>query len=102
MCYGVNWNSTKSLLSFTDIILLNNNIPGHLRDKWRFLFSSHQFGENFSQLLRRVVNRGPNIIVIKEKNGNIFGGYASESWNVQPQFLGEYAMCPCQVPMNIS
>lgn len=36
-----------------------------------------------------IVNEGPTIIVIKDKEGYIFGGFAPFSWTFGPSFFGD-------------
>jgi len=43
-------------------------------------------------LLAAIVDKGPSVIVIKDQDGGIFGGFASESWIISPQFTGNLVM----------
>ena len=46
-----------------------------------------------------IVDKGPNIILIKDTKGYIFGGFASTCWTVGPQFSGDQTLiknkCKC-------
>lgn len=35
-----------------------------------------------------IIDKGPSVVFIKDFDGNIFGGFASTSWTVGPQFKG--------------
>lgn len=88
-CDGLQY--TPDYPAFTDIsqmLFINSNLPGDYRNKWRFLFSSQIHGESFSTLMGRIVDQGPNVIIIEDTNGAVFGGFASQSWNYGPKFCG--------------
>jgi len=88
VCHGIPTDIYPSWLSLADVLLINSSLPVELRDEWRFLFSSRIHGESFSGLLAAIVDKGPSVIVIKDQDGGIFGGFASESWIISPQFTG--------------
>jgi hypothetical protein len=35
-----------------------------------------------------IIDKGPSVVFIKDFDGHIFGGFASTSWTVGPQFKG--------------
>eukprot|EP00095_Tigriopus_kingsejongensis_P010338 maker-scaffold525_size146620-snap-gene-0.13 protein:Tk10338 transcript:maker-scaffold525_size146620-snap-gene-0.13-mRNA-1 annotation:"tld domain-containing protein kiaa1609 homolog" len=72
-----------------EVIFLNSNLPGDLRDLWRPLFNSRIHGESFSKLSAAILKKGPTLLIVWEKNGNCFGGYASTSWTLNPKFVGD-------------
>lgn len=39
-------------------------------------------------LMGKIIDKGPSIIVVKDLDGHIFGGFASSSWTLSPQFSG--------------
>uniref|UniRef100_A0A672LEN4 MTOR-associated protein MEAK7 n=1 Tax=Sinocyclocheilus grahami TaxID=75366 RepID=A0A672LEN4_SINGR len=57
------------------------NIP-LLIAPWRLLFSTNIHGESFT-------GRSPTVILVKDSKGHIFRGFASQSWEVKPQFQGD-------------
>ncbi|XP_070617992.1 MTOR-associated protein MEAK7 [Erythrolamprus reginae] len=88
-----------SLLDIPSITYLNSHLPSELQDKWRLLFASRIHGESFSQLCGHIVNQGPCLLVLKDVDGYIFGGFSSCSWEVKPQFQGDntcflFSICP--------
>jgi hypothetical protein len=77
------------LLDQCGLILLNSYFPPDVRGQMFPLFSSHYQGESFSTFCKQLLSfRGPTVIVLKDKGGHIFGGFASEGWNCSPQFTG--------------
>ncbi|XP_043350740.1 MTOR-associated protein MEAK7 isoform X3 [Dermochelys coriacea] len=88
-CKGIKGSGFVSLLDIPSIIYINSHLPSERQHKWRLLFSSRVHGESFSQLCGQIINKGPCILVLKDLDGYIFGGFASESWEVKPQFQGD-------------
>lgn len=88
MCRGIPTHIYPSWLTLADILLINSSLPVELRTEWRLLFSSKMHGESFSSLLGAIVDKGPSVIVVKDQQGGIFGGFASTSWTISPQFTG--------------
>ena len=77
------------LLDQCGLILLNSYFPPDVRGQMFPLFSSHYQGESFSTFCKQLLSfRGPTVIVLKDKGGHIFGGFASEGWTCSPQFTG--------------
>lgn len=77
-----------NLLSAAQVLFLNSNLPTALRNEWRFLFSTATHGWSFSIFMKQIVGKGPTLLVVEDKSGNKFGGFASVSWEVKPQFQG--------------
>uniref|UniRef100_K7G6W1 MTOR-associated protein MEAK7 n=1 Tax=Pelodiscus sinensis TaxID=13735 RepID=K7G6W1_PELSI len=88
-CKGTKGGEFVSLLDIPSIIFINSHLPSELQHKWRLLFSSRVHGESFSQLCGHIINKGPCILILKDMDGYIFGGFASQSWEVKPQFQGD-------------
>lgn len=36
----------------------------------------------------RIVDQGPTVFIVEDSNGYIFGGFATESWALSPNFVG--------------
>ncbi|XP_010217555.1 PREDICTED: TLD domain-containing protein 1 [Tinamus guttatus] len=88
-CKGFKGRGLTSLLDIPSIIYLNSHLPAELQHKWQLIFSSRVHGESFSQLCAHIVNKGSCIMILKDSDGFIFGGFASQSWEVKPQFQGD-------------
>lgn len=35
-----------------------------------------------------IIDKGPSVIFVQDTDGHIFGGFASTSWTISPQFTG--------------
>lgn len=88
-CRGSEWTKFSSILDLPSVIYLNSQLPSELQCQWRLLFSNRIHGESFSQLSGKIVCQGPTIIILKDSDGHIFGGFASHSWEFKPQFQGD-------------
>ena len=85
---NVNWSKTHTILDTLSISYLNHALPRDKRSVWRLLFSNTLHGDSFSQLTRFIVDKGPSIIVVRDKEGHVFGAYVSQDWNLGPSFYG--------------
>lgn len=81
--------SYPSVLDLNQIVFINANLPQQYQLEWRFLFSSEIHGESFSTLIGRVVNQGPSVLVVEDRNGYMFGGFAPANWSLCPTFFGD-------------
>lgn len=88
-CKGIKGRGVASLFDIPAIIYINSHLPAELQHKWQLLFSSRLHGESFSQLCAHIVNKGPCIVILRDVDGFLFGGFASHSWEVKPQFQGK-------------
>lgn len=77
-----------SMLSAAHVLFLNNSLPPLLQSEWRFIFSTVTHGWSFSIFMKQVVKKGPTLLIVEDQSGNKFGGFASVSWEVRPQFQG--------------
>ncbi|XP_013380759.1 TLD domain-containing protein 1 isoform X2 [Lingula anatina] len=84
----VNWSKTSTMLDIPSLLYINHVIPAEHRGKWRQLFYSDTHGESFATLMKRITKQGPTVIIIRDKDGYVFGGFASTGWECRPQFVG--------------
>ena len=68
---------------------MNLFLPEDKQFEWKLCFSTAIHGLAFGKMVRMIVDKGPNIIIITEKTGHKFGGYASSSWKIAPTFQGK-------------
>ena len=78
-----------SVLSLAEILFLNSYLPEEKQFEWKLCFSTSLHGLAFGKMSRMIIDKGPNIIIIKDKTGHKFGGYASRSWKIAPSFQGK-------------
>lgn len=86
----VKWSKMKTILTVPSLILLTHNLPPEFRDEYRLLFSNRIHGDSFSQLMSHITKKGPSLLIVRDKDGHIFGGFASHKWEVRPQFMGKF------------
>ncbi|XP_053409562.1 MTOR-associated protein MEAK7 isoform X2 [Nycticebus coucang] len=79
----------ESILDVLGVIYINSHLPREQRHRWHLLFSAELHGHSFSQLCGRITHRGPCVAVLEDHDGHVFGGFASCTWEVKPQFQGD-------------
>ncbi|XP_005345813.1 TLD domain-containing protein 1 [Microtus ochrogaster] len=79
----------ESILDVLPVIYLNSHLATDQQHRWRLLFSTQLHGQSFSQLCSRITHQGPCLVVLEDRDGYVFGGFASRSWEVKPQFQGD-------------
>lgn len=77
-----------SVLDYNSVLYLNYNLPSMYQTEWRFLFSNSVYGDSFSQLVAHITNKGPTLLVVRDKKGHLFGGMAADNWECRPKFYG--------------
>jgi hypothetical protein len=98
MCKGVPPQYKQvfpSILKVPDLLFVNTLLPTALQHQWRFCFSTAIQGESFAKMLGLIVDKGPTVIIVKDRNGNVFGGFASENFTVGPNFRGKHHKIVC-------
>ena len=90
LCMNTPWHKFKTLLDLPTLLYINSHLSSQLRYKWRLLFSNTVHGENFSLLVKHIIDQGPSIIIVRDHEGHVFGGFASEAWSIRPQFVGMF------------
>ncbi|ELW62935.1 hypothetical protein TREES_T100001726 [Tupaia chinensis] len=79
----------ESTLDVLSVIHIHSHLPREQRGRWSLLFSSELHGHSFSQLCGHIAQQGPCVTVLEDHDGHVFGGFASCSWEVKPQFQGD-------------
>ncbi|KAL8505146.1 hypothetical protein ACS0TY_016379 [Phlomoides rotata] len=62
-------------------------LPNEL-DEWKLLYHSGVHGLSFNTFLGNMQNE-PTVLIIKDKEGYIYGGFASQPWEKHPDFYGD-------------
>ncbi|KAM9607279.1 MTOR-associated protein MEAK7 isoform 1-T2 [Trichechus inunguis] len=78
-----------SVLDVLSVIYIDAHLPREHRHRWHLLFSSELHGHSFSQLCGRITSQGPCVALLEDHDGHVFGGFASCTWEVKPQFQGD-------------
>jgi len=79
----------KTSLSLLQVLFLNFQLPHEVRHLWRPIYNTDIHGESFSKFTGCITNQGPSIIVVWDDQGNVFGGFATDSWKLGPKFYGK-------------
>lgn len=80
----------SELLDQSSLIVLNSYLPHTLRGRLYPLFSNLRHGESFSTFSKMLLGcNGPTLLLVRDKEGHVFGGFASTSWHVDPNFTGQ-------------
>ncbi|KAK8632551.1 hypothetical protein V6N13_072942 [Hibiscus sabdariffa] len=58
-------------------------------DEWKLLYHSSLNGLSFNTFLGNISNDGPTVLIIKDREGYIFGGFASQPWERHSDFYGD-------------
>ncbi|KAK1263418.1 hypothetical protein QJS04_geneDACA008553 [Acorus gramineus] len=59
-------------------------------EEWKLLYHSSIHGLSFSTFLGNISNGGgPTVLLIKDTDGYIYGGYASQPWEKHSDFYGD-------------
>ncbi|XP_042773882.1 MTOR-associated protein MEAK7 isoform X2 [Panthera leo] len=82
----------ESILDVPSVIYVNAHLPREQRHRWHLLFSSELHGHSFAQLCGRITHQGPCVLLLEDRDGHVFGGFASCSWEVKPQFQVRFWM----------
>ncbi|KAM9807450.1 MTOR-associated protein MEAK7 [Neosynchiropus ocellatus] len=88
-CQGTPWKELRSLLDLPTVLFLAPLLPDRLSAPWRLVFSTQLHGESFTRMATALTSHGPNLLVVKDTQGHVFGGFASHTWEVKPQFQGD-------------
>ncbi|KAG1656155.1 TLD domain-containing protein 1 [Nymphon striatum] len=79
----------SGLLDIPAIVMINSNLPSELQNEWTLLFSTMKDGESFSSFVQHIVQEGPTALLVRDKDGHTFGGFASSSWELNASFTGK-------------
>lgn len=85
---GVVRSAAFTTLDVLSVMFINSVLPHTLRSEWRLLYCCSVHGASFATMLKKIVNEGPTVLVVKDREGHIFGGFAAESWMPNAHFYG--------------
>ncbi|CAJ1057007.1 MTOR-associated protein MEAK7 [Xyrichtys novacula] len=87
-CREKPWKDLKCLLDLPTLMFLAPQLPDSYSAPWRLVFSTRLHGESFTRMVAGLIKRGPTLLLLKDTKGHVFGGFASHTWEVKPQFQG--------------
>ena len=63
-----------------------------LRKEWRCIFSSQRDGKSFNTMMGQLGRcEGPSLMLVKDKAGQVMGGFAPAPWVKSGTFFGDYS-----------
>ncbi|KAH8504788.1 hypothetical protein Peur_045732 [Populus x canadensis] len=90
LVHGDNINPDLILLREEYAWHIGGALPHHELVEWKLLYHSAINGMSFNTFLGSTSNgEGPTILIIKDKDGYIYGGYASQPWERHGDFYGD-------------
>lgn len=79
----------SSLLDPESMMVINAALPKDIQGQWTRMYDSGLHGGSFARFRDSISDVGPCVIVVRDRDGHIFGGFASTSWHVAPKFYGD-------------
>ncbi|KAG2262745.1 hypothetical protein Bca52824_069824 [Brassica carinata] len=66
-------------------------LPHHELEEWKLLYHSSLHGQSFNTFLGHTSNTGmsASVLIIKDREGCVYGGYASQPWERHSDFYGD-------------
>jgi hypothetical protein len=55
---------------------------------WMLRYSTEQHGCSLRTAMAKVADRGGSLLVVRDVDGHVFGGFASTPWHVSPHYFG--------------
>ncbi|RUS70044.1 hypothetical protein EGW08_022193 [Elysia chlorotica] len=87
-----NWSKFRTILDFSAVLFLNAALPSDQQTQWKLVYSNALHGHSFGRFLMCITSADmPTVILIKDKTGRMFGGFAPIPWQTNPKFTGDYA-----------
>ncbi|XP_068580086.1 MTOR-associated protein MEAK7 [Cebidichthys violaceus] len=89
-CRETPWKELRCLLlDIPSLMFLAPQLPDSYSAPWRLVFSTRLHGESFSRMVAGLTKCGPTLLLVKDTEGHVFGGFASHAWETKPQFQGD-------------
>jgi len=75
------WSSAEGIdLWFSEVNFLNKQLKLVSRELGGLLFQTSKDGQSPSTFHSRCDSKGPTVVIVQTKGGNVFGGYTYTSW----------------------
>uniref|UniRef100_A0A3Q3QJY3 MTOR-associated protein MEAK7 n=1 Tax=Monopterus albus TaxID=43700 RepID=A0A3Q3QJY3_MONAL len=88
-CKETPWKELRCLLDLPTLMFLAPQLPDSYSAPWRLVFSTQLHGESFTRMVAGLTKRGPTLLLIRDTKSHVFGGLASHTWEVKPQYQGD-------------
>jgi len=75
------WSSAEGIdLWFSEVDFINKQLKQVSREMGGLLFQTSKDGDAPSTFHSRCDGKGPTVVIVETKSGNVFGGYTLQSW----------------------
>lgn len=79
----------ESSLDATSAMYLNSFLPMECQQHWRQVFDTKQHGQSFATMLQKLEKvGGPSLLIVRDTDNYVFGGFASVPWEISSQYQG--------------
>ncbi|CAN8298362.1 unnamed protein product [Cochlearia groenlandica] len=70
---------------------IGGSLPHHELEEWKLLYHSSLHGASFNTFLGHTSNTGmsASVLIVKDREGCVYGGYASQPWERHSDFYGD-------------
>jgi len=76
------WSSVAGIdLWFSEVDFINDHLKKVSKKMGGLLFQASKDGASVSTFHSRCDSKGPSVVIVETKSGNLFGGYTSTSWS---------------------
>jgi len=80
---------SSRILTIDERINVAAGLPYECRDyNWQLEYSSNMHGLSWHTLHRCIANTGSNIVVVRTTEGEVMGGYCTQSWIPNGEYVG--------------
>ncbi|KAF1334992.1 hypothetical protein FI667_g1602, partial [Globisporangium splendens] len=87
--YKTKLMNLSSILTLDQVAYLDNAMPITCQlYQWCLLYSTEVNGSSLHTLLALTRGQSPTLLVIKDDQGNVFGGFGSDEWHRATQYYG--------------
>lgn len=86
-------SDSSAILTDTQISCLTEKLPSYLQSSpWKRIFRLDQDGCSLITFFHKCADYDNTIIVCRDENGYVFGGFCTEAWRCAYKFFGNFQM----------
>ncbi|CAN1133994.1 MTOR-associated protein MEAK7 [Linum perenne] len=90
LVHGEEVDSNMILLTKEYAWHVGGALPQHELEEWKLLYHSAVNGSSYNTFVSSISSdEGPTVLVVKDRDGYIYGGYASQPWERHGDFYGD-------------
>ena len=73
------------------VVRLCIGLPAQQCQQWHLLFNSNIHGMSFNTFFGKIRGRGATLLIVKDTEGSVCGGFAPQPWDKKGSFYGDYS-----------